>query len=354
MNKYLSQKIKVLSFFSIILVVFVHSKTTSLNLTSGKSMIANGYNSIIQDFIIEGIARVAVPFFFLISGYLFFLNNDGSLKEYIEKLKKRIISICIPFLFWSLWGILFYFLLQIPFQTRIFFTDNLVQDYTMIQFFRKLIIDPLPFQLWFLKDLFLLVIISPVIFYGIKYLKSGIVIMLFIPWVSNYYFRFIGSESLFFFNLGGYIVYHHKIISFNLGKYLWPLCFIWLVFISVNTSFLFFQAPAYLGVIILHKLSILVGILVCWNMYDKFFALTEFKPKAISIITSSFFIFAFHEPFLTMTKKGLMYTLGASSELNSLIVFFIAPAITIAVSIYLGLSIKSISPKFYGIITGGR
>ena len=46
--------------------------------------------SFVQLFIGEGICRIAVPLFMVISGYLFYLTFDGSWKSYGSKLKRRV------------------------------------------------------------------------------------------------------------------------------------------------------------------------------------------------------------------------------------------------------------------------
>ncbi len=85
-----------------IMVVIVHSNHQRLNLGGEILRLDAGFNAFIQFFFSEGIARVAVPIFFIISGYLFFLNFQGTKSEFISKYKKRAKSLLVPFLFWSI------------------------------------------------------------------------------------------------------------------------------------------------------------------------------------------------------------------------------------------------------------
>ena len=62
-DRYLSNKIKNISFLLTILVVILHA----YNIDNTISIV-----SFIQTFISHGIATIAVPIFFMISGYLFF------------------------------------------------------------------------------------------------------------------------------------------------------------------------------------------------------------------------------------------------------------------------------------------
>jgi hypothetical protein len=66
MNKYLSDKLRVLSFISMILVVFVHSYHLKLQLGEEVFRLDAGFNVFIQQFISQGIARVAISAIFIL------------------------------------------------------------------------------------------------------------------------------------------------------------------------------------------------------------------------------------------------------------------------------------------------
>lgn len=60
----------------------------------------------IEYFISEIIACVAVPLFFLISGFLFFYRLRGfNHAVYLSKLRKRFWSLFVPYLFWSFFAV---------------------------------------------------------------------------------------------------------------------------------------------------------------------------------------------------------------------------------------------------------
>lgn len=115
MNNYLKNKITTISFLLMIMVVNIHS----YNLLP---IIPKGYNTFIQDLFSQGFSRIAVPLFFIISGYLFFLNiKEGLLIEFLLKYKSRFKSLVIPYLFWTVFSCLLYLFLQsIPFVSVFF------------------------------------------------------------------------------------------------------------------------------------------------------------------------------------------------------------------------------------------
>ncbi|WP_081771120.1 acyltransferase family protein [Bacteroides graminisolvens] len=67
----------------------------------------------------EVVARFCVPLFFLIAGYLFFYKlKQFTGATYREKLRKRASSLLVPYLFWNLWAIATYVVLQEVFELR--------------------------------------------------------------------------------------------------------------------------------------------------------------------------------------------------------------------------------------------
>src|ERR1700744_4586956 len=103
MNKFLSDKLKVLSFLMMILVVFAHAGTYDLRLSNTAALI--------QDYISGGLSRMVPALFFFISAYLFFFNFT-SWKDFGPKIYKRGRTLLVPYLLWSAYGILFLALLQ--------------------------------------------------------------------------------------------------------------------------------------------------------------------------------------------------------------------------------------------------
>lgn len=116
MNDYLRTKIKVLSFFLVVLVVIVHAYNTNIQTDPEGLYAISGLNGFIQEFFCQGLNRIASPLFFIISGFLFYVNLTGQPSDFFRKLKKRFFTLIIPYLFWSLWGLVFYLALQSVYQ----------------------------------------------------------------------------------------------------------------------------------------------------------------------------------------------------------------------------------------------
>ena len=358
MNKYLSDKLRIISLISMIMVVFLHSNNIIVKYNSGNINYSGGYSAFLQNFISDGITRIAVPVFFCISGYLFFLNFRGTIEAFILKYRKRAKSLLLPYLLWSIWGLFIYYIIQLFPQSKNFFTDELVVNYSFIKVLDTIFLHPITYQLWFVRDLIVIALISPLIYFATKYFRAIPIIFLVIIWLGLFNFSFVifENESIFFFCLGSYFVidkseYLMKKMSRN---YYWVFTLIWLLIIFLKTALAHQNYDQTVFLLLLHKISIIIGIMALWSIYD--IAMTnKTTPNKVIFNLSyySFFIYVFHEPTLKFIKKGLFYIIG-SSEIISIIVYFLAPIMTIIVCVIVAIFIKRNTPKVYELITGGR
>lgn len=356
MNNYLSLKFKVISFFAIILVVFLHSFNLIVKVDADNVLsLTRGYSTFIQEFISQGITRVAVPIFFTISGYLFFLNLKGSWPEFEKKMRKRVKTLIFPYLLWSLLGILVYLVLQSLPIIQDYFTNKLIRAYSWYELLDTLFLNPIPYQFWFIRDLIILTVLSPLLFLLLRNLKMWLIIILTILWFQNVNLIIIANEALLFFVFGGHLAFHQQkwiLQHFALGEAV-ILTISWITLISIKTTLTHFDSSP-ISINFFHKIGILVGLLAVWSMYDAFMNKKESIPSKYTLLFSfTFFVFACHEPILTILKKGFFSILG-QGELISILIYFMAPTIAILVSILIGFILKKIIPQFYGLLTGGR
>lgn len=350
MNNYTSQKIKTSSFVLMIMVVFIHSYNIDIKQGSEILYFEKDYNWLIQNFISNGLTRIAVPLFFLISGYLFVLDRKTHFSDFILKIRKRAKTLLLPYLIWAFLGLLLYFVLQSIPQSQPFFTKKLIKDYTFLEWLNAIFNEPIPYQLWFLKDLIVLVILSPIIYFLVKKLKLFFLAAIFVFWIFSQDTIFLTSEALLFFSIGLYIGYYNSEIINLQNKSTTVFVLLWILLLSLKTLSGFYSLDTNFGSILL-KISILIGIIAFWGLYDYF----KCNRSLISdnIIGLSFFLYLFHEPFLTIIKKLLFSKLPKASEFYML-VYFLAPVIIISVSLAVGFFLKSKANFLYKILTGNR
>ncbi len=118
----LSNKISLFGSFSMLLVVMMHCVNFSEN---------HGVSYFFQDFIFHGFTRIAVPYFFMIAGFLFYKDIQSYDRNlFLTKIKVRAKTVFIPFILWSLITFLLFYLMQIPSLSKSFFNNRLIEDYT--------------------------------------------------------------------------------------------------------------------------------------------------------------------------------------------------------------------------------
>ena len=216
----LSQTISYLRFPLIVGVVFIHSNILVLNVQGTilrydswpvVAFVINLFSSVF--------AGICVPLFFFISGFLFFYNSNFTKEVYINKIKTRIGTLFVPYIIWNFVAFIILLIQVHPKVVRFF---PLLKDYRVdiFSFLSSFWVTNLPISmsgsanpintpLWFIRDLMVLVIASPVIWWLIKQLKFGIIVLLGLIWFFSLGERIgfpeLCHQSLFFFPLGAYV-----------------------------------------------------------------------------------------------------------------------------------------------------
>lgn len=341
MTQYLSQKIKILSFTSIILVLYIHSGFHDYpHEIQGMS-----FNFNLQNFIGGMTGRCAVPMFYAISGYLFFLNLDSKTILW-EKIRKRIKTLVVPYIIAALFFPCFYIIVDfIPGIDRFFNSDNLSEIFNqpVLTILRSIFYDPLAFQLWFLRDLIIIIAISPLLYY-IKKVTRGAILVLTLFLLNFCYIKYFPIYAMFWFLAGD--IYLTKVETMRDKRI--PLVFLLISIIEFMVPapiWTYFQIP----IIVLGIVSILI-------LYNRFvtasFVLERHKWLYIAC-QFTFFIYLFHEPPLNIVRKLLIIILGHSS-IRFAINYLISPWIFAISFIIIGFFIKKYFPHAYSICVGGR
>lgn len=351
MNTYLSNKLYFFSFWLIVLVVFLHS----LNVDISK---CDDFICDFQYFIAHKVTQVAVPLFFAITGYLYFLKMDSAFSKmqfFIDNNKKRLKTIVIPFFIWCLFWFTFLFLLQqLPFLTALF--SKPLHKMSFSDQLSSLFIAPVNYPFWFLRDLILLLAISPIIYISIRYLNFFALFLYFI--LSVFYNTILtinGADvflwlPIFYFSLGAFF----SIYKFDLRIHWSKLTIVILlaVWITLNVMSIYFESN-FINKTLLKSLNLFKDLLGCvafWSLYD----LLNLKKQwnNFTFYKYSFFIFAFHGiPTLLFVK------LLKQIFINKYVLFLafcFTPLLILLLSILLASTINRLSPKFYSLICGSR
>lgn len=348
MTQYLSDKLRVLSLVSIILVLYIHS---GFHADEIEGMM---WNDSVQTFVSGMMGRCAVPLFYVISGYLFFLKVPEGMKSIYGKMKKRVGTLVVPYIIGCLFFVGFGVLMAVLPRVSKYMNSSMMPLFSnpVGEILRSIFYDagngsPCAFQLWFLRDLILIVATSPLWYLLLKHLRWILVVTSF--GLTYLHIPFIPFYALFWFLLGGQLV---QVKNKYGGASLTVFTIVVFLFLSVVQLFM----PDMIDWELVKIPIIILGLISIWGIYDmvlgKDFKLSEHRWLATAC-QFTFFIYLFHEPTLNIVRKLIVVVLG-KNEFGYLASYLISPWIFTACAVFAGLLFRKYLPKVYNICTGGR
>lgn len=352
----LSDKARGLTLLCSLLVCFAHAATLSRSYVYVADQPFAFTNNFIQCLWKFGLARISTPFFFCLSAFLLLdslLPASDSPRinfraAYLRELRKRMKTLLAPFLVWSLISFLTIYSLQLLPITKGYLTRPLSQE-SFTSMLAILTWDPVGYPLWFMRNLFILVALSPLIYLIIRkrYLGIGFMLLTAIGW-------FLGLEdrsfrSLLFFSLGAFISIHRPVPPRLTPSMTLALLFLWVGIAGCHALTIMYSGQESVG---LNNACIITGLLAVWYGYD----LLGEKPRAPMlqyIAGFTFFVYVAHEPLTGVLRKTVTAVVGADQRLG------MAAWLASGVVVFLGfLAVAMIMnqrfPRLYGFLSGGR
>lgn len=347
MTTYFSEKLKVTSFLSIVIVLYLHAGYPD-------EVIATMPIPVIVRNCIVGIwGPCAVPMFYAISGYLFF-HGATNLHNIYRKIRTRIRTLLIPFLIAALFFPLFFMAMElIPAAAEHINSSSYIEKFTTLPLstiIKSLLYDagndqPWAYHLWFMRDLVIIIALSPILYYIRKWTKFwSIAIVLSLhflfPQVSFLY-------AMYWFTAG-------SLILNKLSQLPKKAVFLFFgVFLALAIYRLFEPLDAYH---ILEILEISLGISSFWCLYDILVS-EKFRLSSTPLLNTAcqftFFLYLYHEPGFHIIVKGIPIVLG-NNWFGYTMSFLLSPIIMVLIGVGVGCVIKKYAPTIYGIIVGGR
>lgn len=377
-----SQTIDWLRFPLIVLVVFLHNPGLPPDYSlpmlgnDGLAVCLTAYTKV---FFSHVLSHVAVPIYFFISGYLFFAKTPVLTKEvYLSKLKSRWHTLMVPYLLWIAIPILLALCIWlvryiiIDFNYSVFLTkvtsifrDNggirLLWDckqwgLNVINWIGTPVIEsgPYNYPLWFVRDLMVVVLLSPVIYILIKRLSYWFILILLSFYFSGIWLSISGfsSTATLFFSCGAYIAIQQSNIIIEFRKVEIPCYILFIITLFADT---FFDGKYTTVGFNLYHLFVVCGIVATFNIVSRF--VEKGRIKANQFLTKSvMFVFALHATILINIYDPLsrlvFSKLGISSD--GLLVYFTTPIVKIVICLLIFYLINRFAPRVSQLLTGNR
>jgi fucose 4-O-acetylase-like acetyltransferase len=333
----------------------------------------------------------SVPAFFFISGYLFFYSRnplphiDFSLKTWTEKLKRRSRTLLVPYIFWiSAWLLGYFFLYKTPLASILHLgTDALAQytpEYILSAYWcfhgnADYQTFPLVGQFWFIRDLMVIILLSPIVWFLLKKIPLPFLLLSGIFWLFDGHFPWLGLTSsniplvgpnglshtvVFFFSLGAYFAITKKLFTVSFWKIrhilfiAYPLLVCAMLYLILdgglkqNTPGWTYEAFWF------HRLTVFVGVFFFILLIYYLIKTNRTKPNAF-LASASFFVFAIHQEWLRIPAKKLFIDIPApKSDLALLLCYAGHFAFYIFCSLAIYYLLNRLFPRFTTVIVGNR
>lgn len=343
-------------------IVFLHGRISSMNIQGHiyEIDICPWLSTIICLFS-DVLSSVCVPLFFLISGFLFFYKTDFNINSYKRKIKSRYKSLFIPYIFWNFIGFIILLVELHPYFSSLF---PILKDYRIdiVSFLSYFWVADLPVSmngpsnpintpLWFVRDLIVLILFSPLIYWLIKHLKIVPIILLGVFWFFTFGkdigFPTLSHKSVFFFPLGAYLSLNRINFVEIAQKCKWSIiiyCFF--VIADIETNNHSYNIWIYNG-------GILLGIIAITCLASIYIYKYDVQVNQL-LSNASFFIFALHNLFMGKCLKAIFMVFHPQSPYIVLFIYFFVPITTIVISLQLYKFLYKWLPSVARIATGSR
>lgn len=336
MTQYLSNKLTVLYTVLIVMVVYIHSSYIE----------ANQYDiaRFLQNLTGGGICRIANCLFFCISGYLF-ARNIHSVNDIWPKLLKRTRTLLLPYLLWNIIFVLWYVVIENLPGISAFSNTPVVEAYSsqsVGETLYSLFIAPAAFQLWFLRDLMVMLLFTPLLWWIAR--KQWIVALV-LALASTFVYAW-----LIYFWLGIIIA----VKQWDIENYRRPKM---AVFISalIYVGYAIYIAWGGISARVVEVFVNIVGLYLVWSLYDIAARGRYLADKGLwkYLCGYSFFIYCFHEPAFNVIKKLALAVCG-TSEPVLIFFYYVNPWLMVLAAVAVAKILQRMTPNIYKILTGGR
>ncbi|WP_262268745.1 acyltransferase family protein [Microvirga yunnanensis] len=305
----------------------------------------------------------SVPLLSAISGYLFFREVDHSVAFYLKRYRSRVRSVLLPMMSWNVislvvaatvltvnpnYGeILAYDVFNLKWQDVINALVGLTQN-------------PANFQFWFLRDLFLTVLCSPILAFVIRRAPWTGFTVLFVVWLLNFnaWHIFHRPDVLFFFYIGAMA----RLLNWPVATMVTPRAGIialvsLLVLVGVRTLSPLFvpdDLPAREALLNVWSDGLrLLGVVALWGIAP--LLVSTYVGRMIGKVAAiAFFLHALHWPLNQFMKAWFVRMFPDHSDFTLLINFFGSSILSVALTIGAAWVLNAVAPSVFDHLSGGR
>lgn len=318
----------------------------------------------LNNFVTAFLKGISVPIYFFISGYVFFITKNGSFSKevYYEKIKNRVKTLFIPYIIWNGIAIILELIkLLPPFANLLGNTiesnitlKNLISAFWMYggQLTSQssgISVYPINHALWFIRDLMIVVVCSPLIHLCIRKTKLAGLFILSIIYIYAPYSTYMHlpqlSTAFLFFSIGAYLSIYSIDIVLLCKKIVYPALALYLM----NSTIFYYYSDVHF----VKTINTFVCIPMAFGIAAKI--IEKYKIRSNTFLSSaSFFIYISHCLIVRKIKIALFYIFTPSTGGEAILIYLLTLLITIVLLLLSFALMKKYTPSLLKVIAGRK
>lgn len=371
-----SKTISFLKFALLFGVIFVHMnpRTIALSDAEFKLLSLQGITNFISIFISYVWAFTAVPTYFLLSGYLFWKEGaPWNWQLFGKKIKSRVFSLLLPFLLWNLFSISTFVLEMVVTKQSWEEIYTYLSNIGVSGFWNYCVwgahktnwlgwsipnSGPFAIHFWFVRDLMVAIILSPIIFWSLKKTRIGGLFVLFFCYCSKIWPQIhgLGIDAIFFFAMGMYLAMNKQSLTNTAQKIKIPVC-LGALFLSVVCTY-FNGVTSHTGRLVFPFFALCA----VWSYINIGTIVIKRYNFQISTtwVLGAFFVYALHAcPMPTIGSplakiNTTLILLLRNCPGGSLIYYISSPFITASICLIIFFALRFMMPSICNLLTGKK
>lgn len=360
----LSQAINFARITLIVGLVFLHYAAYPNSLNSpfdGMDPAAFPVATFVNSFVLFFFFSV-VPLLSMVSGWLFFtFRPERATAALRERIGKRFGSLYLPLVVWNTLYLVVAVVacVHLPnhaFLAQLNFQPNEAGFAQYVNAVFALTAHPIAFQFWFVRDLLVTVLLSPVLWLALRHAPYVGMAVLGAAWLFGHdLFVFFRADVAFFFYLGGFLRLYRLPLEVGRGATI-TLLALYVALVALRTlAPLAIEVQPYRPELLDMATRAMrpIGVLACWGLCLQL-ARTRLGTAIAQYGGLSFFVFATHFPLIAAVKLALWPLLPVESDGWMITHYIVSVAVTVAISLSIGLLVARFAPGVFAWMNGGR
>ena len=324
-----------LRFPMIVLVTFAHSYG---RVEDSFALLASDWNTyeFLKLLVSQTLVKVAMPVFFIMSGYLFFANVDKwDVATYKKKILRRVKTLLIPYLIWNL-------LMAVKLKT---FSMSMLWSYwnpagTQIDWFghEQLMTAPANMPLWFLRDLMVVSLLTPIIYILVRKFGYWLMAVLTVLYLSGVcaFIPGLSAYAVFFFTFGAFFSIRRTDLIEIFKRFEWPAYGLSVIF--AISMLLTYHTSVFSSLMLCFRIS---GSIAVFCLASRILSTTSRRLPS-QVCDSTYFIYLAHYVFFfSFIDTAFFAIIGTSTPALS-IHYLLAPLIKVVIFTIIYIAYKKL------------